>query len=621
MPQAVNLFAKEMSIQNWFSDMAAASWFDSSMLTKADPLGYLKYFNSLSFVAKPVKYWNGTSWVIKPLWYWNGSTWLLTNFNPLSVFTGGVTGCWYDRSDLSTMFKNIGSLLAPVTADGDLVDLMLDKSQSLVLESDIAVNGGFSTAASWTTGVGVTISGGRAQYSSVALEQDSLYQNVGINNNLYEVTFTVSNYVSGSVGPFYGSFRFGSVSANGTYTFRAMPIGNTNLIFKATANNTTLDIDNVIVRRVSGSHLLQPTGSAVPKWRARKNWLLDTEDPLTVSAYAPNITVSKNVITAPDGTLSADKVILNTVLGPHGLGSSGFDLEGSVGTFSFHFKAGGHRYIRVRPDNNVAGHCLIDVDTLALTNSQSSITSNIVTLSDSWYRVAVTGPTVNAGGGRYSMIQFSDAGGSDNITGNGVDGLHVWGLQLEVSLVPTAYQRVNTDTDYDTIGFSKYIETDGINDYFESAVGGGSTTAFCYMACVRPTQLGVRQTLFSDAGTNTGYKVELNASNQLVISAGNGTSYTTATTANTFTYGQIISIEAYDDGTNLGVVLNKGTLVIVARPVVIAGTASFTMSRDNGAASGYFKGGVYDEIYTKNKANTVVERSNSIAYLRLKGGI
>ncbi len=174
---------------------------------------------------------------------------------------------------------------------------------------------------------------------------------------------------------------------------------------------------------------------------------------------------------------------------------------------------------------------------------------------------------------------------------------------------------------YNDTGGLKSKLFDGVDDNMLAISGGGSTTAFCFMACVKITQAGVRQTLFSDAGTNTGYKVELNTSNQLVLSAGNGTSYTTVTTANTFASGDTVSIEAYDDGTNIGVRLNNGTLVTAARPTVTAGTTGFTIGKDNGAASGYFKGNMYGEIYTRNKANTPTERADAITWLRAKGGI
>ena len=50
-----------------------------------------------------------------------------TPFSPKSLFTEGKQGAWYDPSDLSTMFQDAAGTI-PVTADGDPVALMRDKS-------------------------------------------------------------------------------------------------------------------------------------------------------------------------------------------------------------------------------------------------------------------------------------------------------------------------------------------------------------------------------------------------------------------------------------------------------------------------------------------------------------
>jgi len=50
-----------------------------------------------------------------------------TEFSILDLFTGGQQGAWYDPSDLSTLFQDAAGT-TPVTADGDPVGLMTDKS-------------------------------------------------------------------------------------------------------------------------------------------------------------------------------------------------------------------------------------------------------------------------------------------------------------------------------------------------------------------------------------------------------------------------------------------------------------------------------------------------------------
>lgn len=48
-------------------------------------------------------------------------------FSPLSLFATGEQGAWYDPSDLSTLFQDSAGTI-PVTADGQPVGLILDKS-------------------------------------------------------------------------------------------------------------------------------------------------------------------------------------------------------------------------------------------------------------------------------------------------------------------------------------------------------------------------------------------------------------------------------------------------------------------------------------------------------------
>lgn len=48
-------------------------------------------------------------------------------FNPLSLFTAGEQGVWFDPSDLTTLFQDDAGTV-PVTTDGQAVALMRDKS-------------------------------------------------------------------------------------------------------------------------------------------------------------------------------------------------------------------------------------------------------------------------------------------------------------------------------------------------------------------------------------------------------------------------------------------------------------------------------------------------------------
>ena len=53
--------------------------------------------------------------------------WVRAIWTPIQLFLAGVLGAWFDPSDLSTLFQDAAGTI-PVTADGDPVGLMLDKS-------------------------------------------------------------------------------------------------------------------------------------------------------------------------------------------------------------------------------------------------------------------------------------------------------------------------------------------------------------------------------------------------------------------------------------------------------------------------------------------------------------
>ena len=183
------------------------------------------------------------------------------------------------------------------------------------------------------------------------------------------------------------------------------------------------------------------------------------------------------------------------------------------------------------------------------------------------------------------------------------------------------YQRVNTATDYDAdpSKFPAYLRVDGVDDSLASSTGGGGTTGFFFSAAISPQgSAGTARTLFSDAGTNTGYIVRLNTSNQLELSAGNGTTYTTIATAGTLAVGSTDIVQAWDDGTNLNVKIGNGATASIARPTVSAGTAGYTMGQDNGASTGYFNGRAYSTIYRKDSGLTQVQREAVALYQRQK---
>ena len=83
-----------------------------------------------------------------------------------ALFESGEEGAWYDPSDMSTMYQDAAGT-TPVTASGQPVGLILDKSKGGLSATELVTNGSFDNAAGWTETSGtLTISGGTATLAS-----------------------------------------------------------------------------------------------------------------------------------------------------------------------------------------------------------------------------------------------------------------------------------------------------------------------------------------------------------------------------------------------------------------------------------------------------------------------
>ena len=114
--------------------------------------------------------------------------------------------------------------------------------------AELVTNGGFDTDSDWIKGGNVNISNGKANFVNSAVN-DSLQQIGGLANNThYKVTFTVSNYTSGTlrmIRPFYAD----AITQNGTYTFYGLSTFNS-VFLQSQSNNSNYSIDNVSVVEV-----------------------------------------------------------------------------------------------------------------------------------------------------------------------------------------------------------------------------------------------------------------------------------------------------------------------------------------------------------------------------------
>jgi hypothetical protein len=177
-----------------------------------------------------------------------------------ALFANSEVGAWYDPSDLTTMFQDRAGK-TPVTADGQTVGLILDKSKGLVLGSEI-----ISTPYSGSVGGLWTIDASgvhrNGSTSSNALLTLSLVPSVG----WHKISFSVSNFSGDSLTLNYPGGNVGQISANGTYerivyvsssasTFSFVPWG---------GSAGQADISSISYKTLAGNHAVAPSDAARP---------------------------------------------------------------------------------------------------------------------------------------------------------------------------------------------------------------------------------------------------------------------------------------------------------------------------------------------------------------------
>jgi len=159
-----------------------------------------------------------------------------------------------------------------------------------------------------------------------------------------------------------------------------------------------------------------------------------------------NVTVTPNVATAPDGSLTADKIVEATGLQFHSLLSGFVVSTGAIATVSRFFKAGERSKVRMQIDTaNSAGGAYVDVDLVAGTlgavttygTGATAYGATIVPWGNGWYRVSLT--MAHASLTTYFWQAYLiDSAGALNYNGDGVSGAYAWGSQFELGGFPTS---------------------------------------------------------------------------------------------------------------------------------------------------------------------------------------
>ena len=218
--------------------------------------------------------------------------------SPASLFAAGEPGVWYDPSDLTTLFTDSAGN-TPVTAPGQTVGLMLDKSKSLAVGANVWP-GGFSTSG-WTTSLTVLTNDGSGYLVATFAGTNSyMFKSVScLQNTAYVLNLAISgaglNYIISTSGV-SGNIAFAANVSGPTVRIQFNSGANTSISiglskFSGAGVST---ISAIEVKSLAGNHATQGTSGQRPTYginpiTGTRNLLLATDTMATQSRTVTNV--------------------------------------------------------------------------------------------------------------------------------------------------------------------------------------------------------------------------------------------------------------------------------------------------------------------------------------------
>ena len=289
------------------------------------------------------------------------------------------------------------------------------------LGSELVTNGDFASGTGWTASAGWVIGSGVATATATS---SSLFGGgfTPVIGRVYAVTFTCT-ITSGTLSVALALGTAASFTTSGTRTVYLQAGSSITRGIEFYGGTVSGTVDNISVREVIGG------------------W---------------NI--------APDGTPTADKLVATATTGYHAVNRSPTFTTGLRYSYSFYAKAAEYTKLIFADLNNGSFSCTFDLvaGTASLISGAnfSNIVPTITPEGNGWYRCALTFTATSTAARTPGIVGYPDTGATLNLygaqyTGDGVSGIFLWGLQLELvpdtNIVTTGEILTNTDFSSDTV--------------------------------------------------------------------------------------------------------------------------------------------------------------------------
>ena len=170
--------------------------------------------------------------------------------------------------------------------------------------------------------------------------------------------------------------------------------------------------------------------------------------------------ITSNAIISPDGSLNADKLIPSASNNIHKIGREVGSVTGDY-TLSIFAKKGEYKNILLWDDNLSEG-IGVNLDDLSVFRNVGNEGYKIENYGNGWVRISLI-LNYSAQDIRYTIYVYNDSN-EITFTGNGTDGLYIWGAMAEEGSYPTSYIKSNSGS--------------ATTRSAETATGAGDATTF-----------------------------------------------------------------------------------------------------------------------------------------------
>ena len=224
-----------------------------------------------------------------------------------------------------------------------------------------------------------------------------------------------------------------------------------------------------------GNHASMATTTKRPAYSRRVNLFTSSEDFSNAKWGTGGVSVSDNATLAPNGTLTADKIIADAVSSSHQRVRNVNLTAGSSYLMTFRVKIAEVRYVALRffsggawASNYIAYFDLL-LGTVKSTFGAGVIPS-ISSVENGFVEIGLQRIADSTGFGTCGILLSADGIGT-TYSGNDADGVYMWGADIRLmSDAHLPYQRVNTSDDYDAdpAKFPAYLRFDGVDDALQT---------------------------------------------------------------------------------------------------------------------------------------------------------